>query len=80
MPHFETRCLFFQAEKSGETPEKEQLELEEKDDSTQEKDKKKKKEKKAKKPKGPSKIEVLSAGLDLNERDEKAINTEIDVS
>ena len=78
--------LLFQ-EKAGETPEKEQIELteaEEKGDQGKE-DKKKKKEKKKKepkekKPKGPNCIDTLSAGLNLEARDGKAINTEIDVS
>ena len=54
----------------------------EKDDSTTEKGKKKKKEKKPKekKPKGPSCIDTMSAGLNLNDRDGNEINTEIDVS
>jgi hypothetical protein len=74
------------AEKSGETPEKEQIELTEteKDDSGNEKGKgdKKKKEKKPKKekgPRGPNCIDTLSAGLDLAHRDANAINTEIDL-
>ena len=64
--------LLDDVEKSGETPEKEQIEMkeegdEEKDDSKdKEKDKKKKdkkkKEPKEKKPKGPSCIDNLSAG------------------
>jgi hypothetical protein len=72
-------------QKSGETPEKEQIELEEKDDSKTEKDKKKaKKEKKVKepkekKPKGPCKIDVMSEGLNLGARDGKDINTEINL-
>jgi len=77
-----------QAEKAGETPEKEQIEMkeegvEEKDDSKEtEKDKKKKKEKKKKepkekKPKGPNCIETLSVGLSLTDRDGKAINTDV---
>ena len=80
------------AEKTGETPEKEfvEMELEEKkDDSTEKgedekKDKKEKakKEKKVKVPKekGPSCIDTLSTGLDLTARDRRGINTEIDVS
>ena len=82
-----------QAEKAGE--EKEQIELkeegaEEKDDSKEtEKDKKKKKKEKKekkpkvpkeKKPKGPNCIDTLSAGLNLADRDEKAINTDVSVS
>lgn len=84
-----------QAEKAGETPEKEQIELkegvEEKDDSKEtEKEeeggkKKKKKEKKVKvpkekKPAGPNCIDIHSAGLDMGARDVKEINTLIDVS
>merc|ERR1712203_296457 len=78
-------------EKAGETPEKEvvEMELEEKeekkDDST-EKDKKEKKvkEKKVKVPKvkkepGPSCIDTLSSGLDLEARDTQGINVEIDL-
>jgi len=75
-----------QAEKAGETPEKEQIELteegaEEKGDES-EKGKKKKKEKKPKvpkekKPKGPPCYETLSAGLDLANRDGKAINADV---
>ena len=56
-------------------------------DSKDEKKKKEKKpkEKKEKKPKekkekGPSCIDTLTAGLNLNERDDKAINAEINVS
>ena len=81
--------LLDDVEKTGETPEKEQIEMkeegeEEKDDSKdKEKDKKKKekkkKEPKEKKPKGPNCIDTLSAGLDLTARDGKAINTEINV-
>jgi hypothetical protein len=80
-------CARFQTEKSGETPEKEQIELEEKDDSTTEKDKKKKekkekkkKEPKEKKPKGPCKIDVMTEHLNLTARDANNINHEIDVS
>merc|ERR1711881_202949 len=79
-----------QAEKSGETPEKEQIEMtedgvEEKDDSKEtekekkkkEKKEKKKKEPKEKKPKGPNCVETLSAGLNLTDRDGKLINTDV---
>merc|ERR1711881_824009 len=79
-----------QAEKSGETPEKEQIELteegvEEKDDSKEtekekkkkEKKEKKKKEPKEKKPKGPNCVETLSAGLNMTDRDGKSINTDV---
>ena len=77
------------AEKAGETPEKEfvEMELEEKkDDDTEkgddEKKEKAKKEKKVKVPKekGPSCIDTLSTGLDMTARDRRGINTEIDVS
>jgi len=79
-----------QAEKAGETPEKEQIEMteegvEEKDDSKEtekekkkkEKKEKKKKESKEKKPKGPSCVETLSAGLNMTDRDGKLINTDV---
>jgi len=77
-------------EKSGETPEKEVMEMEmeeKKDDSAEKEDKKeekKKKEKKEKKPKvkkepGPSCIDTMSAGLDLNTRDGNSINDEINL-
>ena len=80
-----------QVEKSGETPEKEQIELKEeevsekKDDST-EKTKKAKKEKKPKEPKppkapkGPNCIDLISKDLDLANRDSNNVNIEIDVS
>merc|ERR1711936_1478443 len=74
------------AEKAGETPEKEEVELEEKKDETTEKEeskdeKKKKKEKKAKvpKPAGPSCVETMTTGLDLAARDKEGINIEIDL-
>ena len=82
--------VIFQVEKTGETPEKEQIELkegEEKKDETTEKGKKKKekkekkkKEPKEKKPKGPNCVETLSAGLNLADRDGKSINTDVCVS
>ena len=78
------------AEKAGETPEKEEVVVEEKKDETTEKeevkeDKKKKKEKKVKvpkvpKPKGPSCVETMTTGLDMAARDKEGINIEIDVS
>lgn len=82
-----------QTEKAGETPEKEQIELkeegvEEKDDSKEtEKDKKKKKEKKKKEPKvkkpkeprGPNCVETLAAGLNLEDRDGKYINYDVNL-
>ena len=74
-------------EKTGETPEKEQIELkegEEKKDETTEKGKKKKekKEKKPKEPKekGPNCIDVISKDLNLGNRDSNNVNVEIDVS
>jgi hypothetical protein len=76
--------LLDDVEKSGETPEKEQIELKEgeekKDDST-EKDKKKKKEKKVKEPKekGPNCIDLISKDLDLGNRDSNNVNVEIDL-
>jgi len=79
-----------QAEKAAETPEKEQIEMkeegvEEKDDSKEtekgkkkkEKKEKKPKEPKEKKPKGPNCIEINSAGLNLADRDGKAINSDV---
>ena len=68
-----------------EKTDKEQIEMEEKedtekDDKKKEKKKKEKKEKKPKEPKGPSKIDMMTTHLDLKERDDKNINTEIDVS
>merc|ERR1739844_258722 len=65
-----------------------EMEMEEKkDDSAEKEDKKeekKKKEKKEKKPKvkkepGPSCIDTMSAGLDLNTRDGNSINDEINL-
>jgi len=76
------------AEKAGETPEKEVVEMEKKDDDTEKGDDEKKenkekakKEKKVKVPKekGPSCINTLSTGLDLTARDRRGINTEIDL-
>lgn len=76
------------AEKAGETPEKEvvEMELDEKKDTNTEKEEsvkeeKKKKEKKVKVPKekGPSCIDIQSASLDLAARDKRGINTEINV-
>lgn len=79
-----------EAEKGGDTPEKEVIEMmeTEKDDTNEkEKDGKKKKEKKEKKPKekkpkkepGPSCIDTLTQGLNLTERDDKAINADINL-
>merc|ERR1712241_877945 len=69
-------------EKSGETPEKEVLEMEmeeKKDDSAEKEDKKEEKKKKVKKEPGPSCIDTMSAGLDLNTRDGNSINDEINL-
>ena len=67
-----------------EKTDKEQIELEEKEDEDKDAKKKKKekkpKEKKPKEPKGPTKIDIMTTHLDLKERDDKNINTEIDVS
>jgi len=79
--------LLEDVEKSGETPEKEQIELKEenekKDDSTEKKDKKKKekkpKEPKEKKEKGPNCIDLISKDLDLANRDTNNVNLEIDL-
>lgn len=82
--------LLDDVEKSGETPEKEQIELKEeevsekKDDST-EKTKKAKKEKKPKEPKppkapkGPNCIDLISKDLDLGNRDSNNVNVEINL-
>ena len=72
-------------EKTGETPEKEQIELKEgeekKDDSTEKtKKKKEKKEKKPKEPKGPNCIDLISKDLNLGNRDCNNVNVAIDVS
>jgi len=78
--------LLDDVEKTGETPEKEQIELkegEEKKDETTEKGKKKKekKEKKPKEPKekGPNCIDVISKDLNLGNRDSNNVNVEIDL-
>ncbi len=72
-----------QVEKSGETPEKEQIEMKEdekKDDSTEKKDKKKKEKKpKEKKEKGPNCIDLISKDLDLANRDCNMVNVDIDL-
>ena len=85
--HTHFHVIFFQVEKTGETPEKEQIELkegEEKKDETTEKGKKKKekKEKKPKEPKekGPNCIDVIAKDLNLGNRDSNNVNVEIDVS
>lgn len=66
-------------DKAGEpAPEKETIELSEKDDS-KESEKKVKKTVKVKMPKGPNCFTVKTAGLNLNNRDEQDINTEIDI-
>jgi len=70
-------------EEEKEKTDKEQIELEEKEDEDKDAKKKKKekkpKEKKPKEPKGPSKIDMMTTHLDLKERDDKNINTEIDL-
>jgi len=76
-------------EKTGETPEKEvvDMELEEKKDETTEKETDEKKKKKVKVPKapkvpkekGPSCIDINSSGLDMITRDKRGINLEIDL-
>jgi len=78
--------LLDDVEKTGETPEKEQIELkegEEKKDETTEKGKKKKekKEKKPKEPKekGPNCIDVIAKDLNLGNRDSNNVNVEIDL-
>ena len=85
----ETPLLTDDATEKAETGEKEDLEKEEKKDEATEKEEgkkeKKKKEKKVKvpkvpKPKGPSCVETMSSGLDMNTRDKAGINVEIDVS
>ena len=84
----ETPLLSDDATEKTETTEKEDVEKEEKKDETTEKEdnkkEKKKKEKKVKvpkvpKPKGPSCVETMSSGLDMNTRDKEGINVEIDV-
>jgi len=79
--------LLDDVEKSGETPEKEQIELKEevteekKDDSTEKtkKPKKEKKPKEPKEPKGPNCIDLISKDLDLGNRDCNNVNLEIDL-
>ena len=65
-----------------DTNEKEKDSKDSKDKKKEKKEKKEKKpkEEKPKKEKGPSCIDTLSTGLNLASRDDKAINTEIDVS
>jgi len=84
----ETPLLTDDATEKAETAEKEDLEKEEKKDEATEKEEgkkeKKKKEKKVKvpkvpKPKGPSCVETMSSGLDMNTRDKAGINMEIDL-
>jgi caveolin 1 len=75
------------AEKAGETPEKEAIELTEKQDAGTEKEEKKKekKAKKEKKPKkekgppGPNPLDTLSVGLDLAQRDAHGLNACVDL-
>jgi len=76
--------LLDDVEKTGETPEKEQIELKEgeekKDDSTEKtKKKKEKKEKKPKEPKGPNCIDLISKDLNLGNRDCNNVNVAIDL-
>lgn len=68
--------------KSGETPEKEQIELtEEKKDESTEKTKKSKKEKKPKekKERGPNCFDLITKDLDMGNRDTNNVNVEIDL-
>lgn len=75
--------LLDDVEKSGETPEKEQIEMKEEDekkDEASEKGKKKKEKKpKEKKEKGPNCIDLISKDLDLGNRDSNNVNVEIDL-
>ncbi|XP_040565748.1 caveolin-1-like [Lepeophtheirus salmonis] len=72
-------------EKTGETPEKEsvnlEMELQEKEDSGNEKNLEKKKKKATSNggPKRPSYIDVISHGMNLQNRDCKSINSDIDI-
>jgi len=68
-----------EGEKGGETPEKEAIEMEEKADDSEKKEAKKEKKKKVKKEPGPSCIDTMSSGLDINVRDARGINCEIDL-
>ena len=81
---FHVSFLLLQVEKTGETPEKEQIELKEgeekKDDSTEKGKKKKEKKVKEPKEKGPNCIDLISKDLDLGNRDSNNVNVEIDVS
>jgi len=75
--------LLDDVEKTGETPEKEQIELKEgeekKDDSTEKGKKKKEKKVKEPKEKGPNCIDLISKDLDLGNRDSNNVNVEIDL-
>merc|ERR1711974_359863 len=75
--------LLDDVEKSGETPEKEQIEMkeggDEKKDEATEKKKKKEKKPKPKEPKGPNCIDLISKDLDLGNRDSNNVNVEIDL-
>jgi len=76
--------LLDDVEKSGETPEKEQIEMKEeqeekKDDSSEKGKKKKEKKPKEKKEKGPNCIDLISKDLDLGNRDSNNVNVEIDL-
>ena len=53
---------------------------EDKDSKKKKKEKKEKKPKEPKEPKGPTKIDIMTTHLNLSDRDDKNINTEIDVS
>jgi hypothetical protein len=63
-----------------DTNEKEKDSKDEKKEKKKEKKEKKEKKPKEKKEKGPSCIDTLTSGLNLNDRDDKAINAEINVS
>ena len=71
--------LFFLQDDTNEK-EKDSKDSKDKKKEKKEKKEKKPKEEKPKKEKGPSCIDTLSTGLNLASRDDKAINTEIDVS
>jgi len=75
--------LLDDVEKSGETPEKEQIEMkeggDEKKDEATEKKKKKEKKPKVKKEPGPNCIDLISKDLDLGNRDSNNVNVEIDL-
>jgi len=72
-------------EEEKEKTDKEQIEMEEnekeedKDSKKKKKEKKEKKPKEPKEPKGPTKIDIMTTHLNLSDRDDKNINTEIDL-